>query len=161
MGAEETAAAGLRGVGHGAAEAGLELLKVVFGWIVPLITLVIGLFIGASIGLSGLLADVLDSVLPAGVDAKTIALIADLIALAIWGVIAAALWHVGGGITKAMEGGPAKQNWTAYVVRPIATLFAGFAGSEAAALFRGNVNVGMISGIASKAAATAQGGLNK
>lgn len=154
-----TAAAGLGGIGHGAVEASLELIKIVFGWIIPLITLVVGLFIGASIGLSGLFADVLDTVLPAGVDAKTIAMVADLIALAIWGIIGAVLWHVAGAPTKQIEGGPKSHNWTAYIVRPIATLFIGFAGSEAAALFRGNVNVGIMSGIAAKTAATAKTGI--
>ena len=53
----------LAGAKSGAAEAAFQLLDVVFLWIVPIITVIVGYLVSATIGLSGALGTLIDGVL--------------------------------------------------------------------------------------------------
>jgi hypothetical protein len=126
---------------HGAQEAALELIDVLFGWIVPIITLIIGYLMSASIGLSGAIGTLIDGVLgAAGVSMKVMAYVSVAVAVLIWGAIAGAMWSV----AKRFDG-----KWASYILKPLATLFAGFAIGEIPAGFEGKVNNGALGALAS------------
>lgn len=135
------AAAGVAGaLGHGAQEAALELIDVLFGWIVPIVTMIIGYLMSSSIGLSGAIGTLIDGVLgAAGVSGTVMAYVAVAIAVLIWGAIAGAMWSV----AKRFDG-----RWASYILRPLATLFGGFALGEIPAGFQGKVNNGALGRLA-------------
>ena len=127
--------AAVKGLANGSKEAAVEILDVIFEWIVPVITLVVGYVMAAGIGLSGALATVIDGALGStGLSSTVMTYIADLIAVLIWGVIGGAMWAV----AKSHAG------YAAYVLRPLATLFWGFALGEVGALVGGKVLNGSI-----------------
>lgn len=113
----------------------MELLEVIFDWIVPILTLVVGYVMSSGIGLSGVLGTVIDGALGAtGLASNVMAYIADLLAILIWGCIGAGLWAAR---NKAGE-------WGGYVLKPLATLFFGFALGEAPNLIAGKVANGAL-----------------
>ena len=123
------------GLAHGAEEAAFEILDVIFEWIVPVITLIVGYLVSASIGLSGALGTVIDGALGAtGISAVTMIYISDLIAILIWGVVAGGLWSA----QHRLKG------YAVWIMRPLATLFGGFALGEVGALVSGKVLNGSI-----------------
>jgi hypothetical protein len=125
----------LHGLGTGAKDAVFELVDVIFDWIVPILTLIVGYVMSAAVGLSGALGTVIDGALGAtGIGANVMAYMADIIAILIWGCIGAALWA---GRNKAGE-------WGGYILKPLSTLFFGFAIGEAPALIGGKVNNGAL-----------------
>ncbi len=137
VGAEANAAA--HGMAAGAKDAAIELLDVLFEWIIPLIAIIIGYVMSAAIGLSGALGTLIDGVLGSvGVSPTTMAYIAGLLAVVIWGAIAGAMWSVQ---KKAGKYGM-------YILRPLAALFGGFAIGEIPALTKGQVNNGSLGKIA-------------
>ena len=127
------------GVGSGLQDAAWELIDVIFAWIVPIVTLIIGYLMSAAIGLSGALGTLIDSVLGAvGIAAATMCYIAVAIAVLIWGAIAGGLWaaqHKAG-------------KYGMYILRPLATLFGGFALGEIPAGLKGQVNNGSLGKLA-------------
>ena len=119
------------GIGHAAESAAFEILDVIFEWIVPVITLVVGYVLSASLGLSGCLGTVIDGALGAtGISATAMVYVADLIAILIWGVIGGGLWAA----SNKVDG-----KYAMWIMRPLATLFFGFALGEIGALASGNV----------------------
>lgn len=133
--ADSPAAVG-SGLAGGAHEAALELLDVLFGWIVPIVALIIGYLLSASIGLSGAIGTLVDGVIGAtGISATTMAYIACAAAILIWGCIGVGMWHV----AKRYDG-----KWASYVLKPLAGLFLGFAIGEVPAAFQGKVNNGAL-----------------
>lgn len=139
--ASNAAESALHGATAGAREAAFELIDVLFGWLVPLITLIVGYLMSAAIGLSGAIGTLIDSVLgAAGVGQTTMCYIAVAFAVLIWGAIAGGLWAASGSKSIPKEG-----KW---ILRPIATLFAGFALGEVPAGFAGKVNNGALGKIA-------------
>ena len=132
------------GLGHGAKDAALELLDVVFDWIVPVITLIVGYVVGPAIGLSGALGTIIDGALgAAGVSAAVMAYVADFVAILIWAAIGSAMWSL------QNKGG----KYGKYILRPLSTLFFGFALGEVPALVAGKVNNGSIGTAVNKVAA--------
>ncbi|MCI4357349.1 MAG: hypothetical protein L3K18_09510 [Thermoplasmata archaeon] len=130
-----TPAAALGGLESGSKAAAMELIDVIFDWIVPILTLIVGYVTSSGIGLSGALGTVIDGALGAtGIPSNVMAYIADLIAILIWGCIGAGLWASRG---KAGE-------WGGYVLKPLATLFFGFAIGEAPNLIAGKVSNGAL-----------------
>lgn len=126
----------IAGLGHGAERGALEILDVIFDWVVPVITLVVGYVMSASIGLSGALGTVIDGALGGtGISQTVLVYIADLVAVLIWGVIGGAMWSV----AKSYDG-----HYASYVLRPLATLFWGFALGELGAALSGKVLNGRI-----------------
>lgn len=124
------------GLTAGAQEAALELIDVLFGYIVPIIAIIIGYLLSAVIGLSGAIGTLVDGVIGAtGVSMTTMAYIACAIAILIWGGIAAGMWSV----AKRFDG-----KWASYILKPLAGLFAGFAIGEVPAAFAGKVNNGAL-----------------
>lgn len=141
VGAGGTAA--LHGVGEGAKEAAFELMDVLFMWIIPIVTLIVGYLTSASIGLSGAIGTLIDGVLGnLNVSATTMAYIAGLIAVCIWGAIAGAMWHV----SRSFDG-----KYAGYILRPLATFFGGLALGEIPALAAGKVNNGTLGKFATEA----------
>ena len=125
---------------RGAEEAALELIDVLFGWIIPIVTLIIGYLLSASIGLSGALGTLIDGILgAAGVSQTVMAYVAVAMSVLIWGTIAALMWHT----AKRFDG-----KWASYILRPLATLFGGFALGEIPAGFQGKVNNGSLGKLA-------------
>ena len=133
------------GVAHGLTKAGTEtvgeLLNVVFDYLIPIVMVVVGVYVSTLIGLSGLIADLIDSVAPSGVSGNTVAIIADLSAVAIWAAAAGAFWHLDGRHRSGAASGTAIVGW---VMRALAGLFAGFALGELAAAIQMKVNSGML-----------------
>ena len=130
------ASAVLAGAKSGAAEAAFQLLDVVFLWIVPIITVIVGYLVSATIGLSGALGTLIDGVLGNfNISQTTMSYISGLMAVLIWGAIAAGLWSVQG----RFDGKYAK-----YILRPLATFFAGLAIGEVPAVAAGKVNNGSL-----------------
>lgn len=117
------------------------MLNVVFDYIIPIVLVVVGVYVCQLIGLSGVLADLIDSVAPKGVNSQTIALIADLAALAIWAAVAGAFWYLDG---KHQGTSVQKGAITHWVMRAFAGLFTGFALGELAAAVQGKVNQGQL-----------------
>jgi hypothetical protein len=145
-----TASSAMSGVAAGAKEAAFEILDVLFLWIVPIITLIVGYLLSASIGLSGAIGTLIDGVLgTTGVSPTTMAQISCAIAVLIWGSIAGAMWYFADGGKIGTDG---RKNYRAYVLRPVATLFGGFALGEVAPLFAGKVNNGMLGSFATQKA---------
>lgn len=121
----------------------MELLEVLFEWIVPILTLIVGYIISASIGLSGIIGTAVDGVLGAtGVSATVMAYVADIAAILIWGCIGAGMW------AAAQKVG----GYASWILRPLATLFWGFALGEVPALAAGKVNNGTLGTASSKLA---------
>jgi hypothetical protein len=112
-----------------------DVLNIVFEWVLPIITLLVGFYFGNAIGLSSALYTLLDGVIPTTVTATTVAWVADLVAIAVWVAIGGMLWHTAGGGTK-VAGKPDIRKW---ILRPLSTLFFGFAASEASNLIKGQV----------------------
>ena len=143
------------GVASGLATAGGEafgeLLNVVFDYLIPIVLVVGGVYIVQLIGLSGLLADLVDTVAPSEVSSGTVAIIADLGAVAVWAVIAGAFWHLDGRHRGTGLGKTAVVGW---VMRALAGLFTGFALGELAALVQGKVNNGQLATWVTKGKAT-------
>ena len=135
------------GVSSGLATAGGEafgeLLNVVFDYLIPIVLVVVGVYVCHLIGLSGVLADHIDSVAPSTVSSTTVALVADLGALAIWAAVAGAFWHLDGMHRGTGVGKTAIVGW---VMRSLAGLFTGFAIGELAAAIQGKVNSGALAG---------------
>lgn len=124
----------------------MELLDVLFDWVIPIITLVVGYVLSAAIGLSGLIGTAVDGVLgAAGVSSTVMNYVADLVAILIWGCIGAGCW------AAAKKAG----GYAAWILKPLATLFWGFALGEVGALANGKVNNGTLG---AKAGALASGG---
>ena len=142
------AEAALNSAGHAAKEAGEEVLDILFEWIVPIITLIVGFYIGGSIGLSGALYSLLDGVIPASVTQTALTWVADLVAAAIYAAIAGGLWSMAGG-----GSGKGRVNVRKWLFRPLATLVGGFALSEIGALLSKKVNTGSLGTIAQQMSA--------
>jgi hypothetical protein len=77
-------------------------------------------------------------VVPASVTQTVLAYVADFVAIAIYLAIGAGLWHASGGKPKVTG----KPNIRCWILRPLATLFFGFAGSEAGNLLKGQPSGG-------------------
>ncbi len=130
----------LHGVGKGAEEAAMELLDVLFLWIVPLITLIVGYLMSPAIGLSGAVGTLIDGVLGSlGVAQHVMASVAGLVAVVIWGTIAGTAWSLSKKIGS---------KYSRWILRPVATLFGGFAIGEVPALAAGKVNNGSLGKLA-------------
>ena len=143
---EATPNAAIRGLGAGAKDAAMELLDVLFDWVVPLLTLIVGYVLSSSIGLSGLIGTAVDGVLgSAGVSATVMNYVADIVAILIWGCIGAGMWYA----AKKVDG------YAAWILKPLATLFWGFAFGEVGALANGKVQNGTLGSSASKLASGA------
>lgn len=123
------------GLASGAAEGANEILDVLFDWVVPVITLVVGYVAAAGIGLSGAIGTVIDGALGStGLSSTVMNYIADLIAVLIWGVIGGAMWSVAS----------SHKGYASWVLRPLATFFWGLALGEVGALVGGKVLNGSI-----------------
>lgn len=130
----ETAEAVAKGAFEGGKEAAWELLDIFFEWILPIVMLVVGYLLSAELGLSGVLGTVVDGATNGSVSGAAQILVSDLIAAAIWGSIAGALWSAqtrGGRIGK-------------FIMRPLSTLFGGFALGEIGAAISGKVLNGQL-----------------
>lgn len=133
---EESAGGAVKQLGHGAKEATVELLDVIFEWIVPVITLVVGYTMTATIGLSGALATIVDGALgSAGMSAAAMTYIADGLAALVWGGIGAGMWSV----SKSYDG-----HYASYILRPLSTFFWGLGLGELGNALSGKVANGAI-----------------
>jgi hypothetical protein len=118
-----------------------ELLDVFFEYIVPIVMVIVGFMLAPTIGLSGALGTLIDSVAGTALSEGTEILIADILAAAIWGCIAGAIW----GFAGSHKSRPAK-----YISRALGGLFAGFAVGEISAAASGKVLNGSIGTLATK-----------
>ncbi len=135
----------LSSAGHATMEAGEEVLNILFEWIVPIITLLVGFYIGGSIGLSGAIYSLLDGVIPSSVSNTALIWSSDLVAAAIFAAIAGGMWHVAGG-GESLKGANVRK----WILRPLATLVGGFALSELKALMGKTVNTGALGTVANQ-----------
>lgn len=138
-------------LGEGAKEALGELLDAFFLWIVPLILLVVGFLTAPAIGLSGAIGTLVVEI--PGLSEQVAATLSDLIAAGIWGGIALGVLHASRKFGK--------ENWGAYIMRPLAGLFGGFSIGELFGATSGKVLNGAIGRAASEvqSAVTSQGGV--
>ena len=128
--------AAARGAASGAAHGAMELVDVLFEWIVPLVFVIVGFALGTAIGLSGAVWTLVDAAVGnSGLSSTVVNYIANFAAILIWAGIGAALWSA-----QHSAGGKIGM----YILRPIATLFWGFALSEVPNLFGGTVSNGSI-----------------
>jgi len=127
-----------------AKDATMELLDVLFEWVVPLIFLLVGSYVGSSLGLSGLLYNLIDPIVPTTVTTTTMVWVVDLLAALVWLCIGGALWHAQGQKSSG-PGVVAKFNLKRAVFRVLGALFMGAAIGEGYNLTQKKVGSGPLS----------------
>jgi hypothetical protein len=149
---EAAVAHGARAVAEDALEAAEDLAEIFFMWILPLILTLVGIFVVNQIGLSGAIGTAFSEL--TSFSQSGVVLVADLIAAGIWGGVGATLWAFSGSTKVTRKDGFS----AAWIMRPIAGLFTGFAIGELLNALAGKVGNGSI-GSAVSTLETKVGGL--
>jgi hypothetical protein len=138
-------------IAHDALEAAADLAEVFFGWVLPIIMLIVGIFVVNQIGLSGALGTAFSDL--TSISQSGVVLVADLAAAGIWGGVGTAFFMVGGHPSVSKR----THDYAAWITRPIGGLFVGMAIGELLNALAGKVGNGSLGNLTTQM----EGGVSK